>query len=127
MTFSIVGWSEQVSVVLDGAGLCDSPFHHVCREIVAVAQVGEADDVIFRFTVADQSDAWNNFNTKALGEERALLSVDFAELRFHVLRSENPQMLVDDLAPFGDVAVEVTNDVIRLLRNFEELLLVDQL
>lgn len=123
----VVRWRQQVAVVIDRAGLCDSPLHHVGAEVIAVAQVREADDVIFRFAVGDERYARYDFDSKALCEERALFGVHLAELRLDVLRREDPQVLVDDLAAFGCIAVEVTNDVLRLLRHLEELFLVDQL
>ena len=34
--------------VLDDAGRAESPLHHLCGELVVVAEVGEADDVVAR-------------------------------------------------------------------------------
>lgn len=127
LSFLDIRWRQQVAVVIDGTGLCDSPFHHVGAEIVAVAQIGESDDVIFCFTVADERYTRYDFDSKALCKERALLGIHLAKLRFDVLRCQNAQMFVDNLATLGCVAIEMTNNILRLLRHLKELFLVDQL
>lgn len=80
-----------------------------------ITQIREADDVIFCLALLDQSYTGNDFDAKALCEERALLGIDLAEFRFEVLGGQDSQVLVDDLAAFCCVTIKVANDVLRFL------------
>lgn len=115
LSLSVVRRRQQIAAILDHLRLSYSPLHHFGREIITVADIGEANDEILRLAVLDQCNAGNDFDTQSLSEKRTLFSVDFDEARLEMFWCEHFEMLVDNLAAIGAVAVEVTDDVLGLL------------
>ena len=59
---------HEVAVVVDKVGLGDAPLQHFRRELVRVAEVGEADDVVSGLTVLDQCNGGDDFNATKINE-----------------------------------------------------------
>ena len=54
---------HEVSVVVDEVGLGDPPFQHLRGELVGVAEIGEAHNVVLGLTLLDQGNCGDDFDT----------------------------------------------------------------
>lgn len=107
--------------------MCDAPLQHLGAEIVAVAQICEAHDVVLRFAVLDQGYARDDLNPQPLRQEGTLFGVHFAKLGLDVFGGQNFEVHVNDSAAGRRIPVEVAHDVGRFFTYLEELLFVRQL
>lgn len=105
----------------------DAPLEHLGGEVIAVAQIGEADNEVLGFTVLHQGYSWYHLNAQTLCQEGTLLSIHLAEFGLDMLGSEYFQVHVHNATALGAVSVEVAHNVGRFLGYFEKLLLVGQL
>mmetsp|Transcript_14170 Transcript_14170/g.34302 ORF Transcript_14170/g.34302 Transcript_14170/m.34302 type:complete len:212 (-) Transcript_14170:46-681(-) len=112
-----------VVVHLHHALACYPPLEHGRLEVVLTAEVVEPDDPVDDLAEADERDGWEDHDEELLDEERRLLGVEFHEAALDVLRRDDGEVLVDDLAARGGRAVEVAHDQLALLRRLEKLLL----
>lgn len=123
----VIGGRQQVTIVLDRAGLRDPPLEHLRAKVVAVAQIGEAHNVVLGFAVLDERYAGDHLDAQPLRQKGTLFRVHLAELGLEVAPGQDLQVHVHDPAAGRRVAVEVAHDVGGLLAHLEELLLVREL
>ena len=100
--------------VLDDAGRGDAPLHHLGGELVVVAEVREADDVVARLAVLDEHDGGDDLDPQPLREEGALLGVDLDKLGLQVLLGQDPEVLVHNLWE-GAPTLSITPFIHRIL------------
>ena len=108
-----VGRRHEVAAVLDDAGRGDAPLHHLGGELVVVAEVGEADDVVARLAVLDEHDGGDDPDLQPLRQEGALLGVYLDELGLQVPLGQDPEVLVHNLGRDRHLAFWVLGDLTR--------------
>ena len=118
---------HQVAVVLDDPGPGEAPLEHGRREVIAAAEVVEANDIVDRLAVARDAQRRQDDDAQPLDEELALLGVDLDEARLDVLLRQPREVHVDDLAARRALAVEVADDRPALFVRVEERPLVGEL
>mmetsp|Transcript_125430 Transcript_125430/g.217473 ORF Transcript_125430/g.217473 Transcript_125430/m.217473 type:complete len:217 (-) Transcript_125430:33-683(-) len=96
-------------------------------EVVVAPHVIEALNGVLSFAVLDEHDRRHHEDVEPLHQERTLFCIDLDKLGLVMLHGQDLQMLVDDLTPPCDWAVEVCNHALGPLGLVEEVLRIGDL
>ena len=99
-----------------------SPGQHLCTEVVRVSQISETHHITPGNRVLHKDQGRNCTDLQTVAQKRALFCVDLAEFCLNVFLSKNAQMLVKDLTALSFLAIEMTNNILRILGYIKKLL-----